>query len=92
MSKAEKFIEDCTRNCSNEMTFEDGSGSHNYVPWLTPDQALRAVEIAREEMISKAFDWLKFNLQDYAGEDSCRNSVPFDKCIFEDFKQAMKDE
>ena len=92
MSKAEKFISDYTRNCSNEMTFEDGSGSHNYIPWLTPEQALRAVEIAKEEMISKAFEWLKSNLQDYAGEDSCRNSVPFDKGIFEDFKQAMKDD
>ena len=57
MSKAEQFIKDCTRGCSNEMVFEDGSGSHLYEPWLTPDQALRAVEIereAQEEKLSKA--------------------------------------
>ena len=58
MSKAEKFIEDYTRNCSNEMTFEDGSGSHNYAPWLTPDQALKAVEIAREEITERACEYL----------------------------------
>ena len=43
MTKAEQFIIDCTRTCSNELT--DGS----YAEWLTPSQALRAVEIALEE-------------------------------------------
>ena len=61
MAKAEKFIEDYTRNCSNEMVFEDGSGSHNYDPWLTPDEARKAVEIAMEEMI----EWLKENADKY---------------------------
>ena len=46
---AEQFIQDCTRNCSNEMVFEDGSGAHVYEAWLTPDQARRAVEIAIED-------------------------------------------
>ena len=44
MAKAEQFIIDCTKTCSNELT--DGS----YAEWLTPYQALRAVEIALEEI------------------------------------------
>ena len=48
--KAEQFIKDCTRSCSNETTTL-GSYDHTYHKWLTPEQALAAVEIAREEMI-----------------------------------------
>ena len=56
MSKAEKFIKDCTRNCSNELiAFESRAGKEviSYNDWLTPDQARMAVEIAREEIIEK---------------------------------------
>ena len=49
MSRAEQFIKDYTRNCSNELCYEEGLGNL-YEPWLTPDQALRAVELAREEI------------------------------------------
>ena len=87
MSKAEKFISDCTRNCSNEMTFEDGSGSHNYAPWLTPDQALRAVEIAREEMIEKLRKWVA------SKNERCWYTFGYiDRHFDELLKQAMKDE
>ena len=61
MSKAEKFIQDYTRNCSNELcAVEDRFEKKviSYHEWLTPDQALRAVEIAREEMIEKACEYL----------------------------------
>lgn len=54
MSKAEKFIQDYTRNCSNELcAVEDRFGKKviSYHEWLTPDQARRAVEIAREETL-----------------------------------------
>ena len=62
MSKAEKFIDDCTRNCSNEIWSPypqisndvrriDGESAKEFSPWLTPDQARKAVEIAREEMM-----------------------------------------
>jgi hypothetical protein len=53
MSRAEKFISDCTRNCSNELVaVESRAGKKvvSYHEWLTPDQARRAVEIAREEI------------------------------------------
>ena len=67
--KAEQFIKDYTNHCSNEMVFEDGSGSHLYEPWITPDQALRAVEIAREEMIEKAQDWIADTFKYDGSED-----------------------
>lgn len=56
MSKAEKFIQDCTRNCSNLLyrDYVQGFDKTVYQPWLTPDQARKAVEIAREEMMEKA--------------------------------------
>ena len=44
IAKAEQFIRDYTKRCSNELT--DGS----YHEWLTPDQARRAVEIAMEKV------------------------------------------
>ena len=56
MSSAEKFIEDYTMNCSNELcAVEDRFGKKviSYHEWLTPDQARSAVEIAREELIDK---------------------------------------
>ena len=48
MSKAEKFIQDYTRSCSN-IEYTQGVYEPSYQPWLTPDQAREAVEIAREE-------------------------------------------
>lgn len=40
LEEANQFIRDCTRTCSNETI------SGLYESWLTPEQALRAVEIA----------------------------------------------
>lgn len=86
MSRAEKFIQDYTRNCSNQSKWgvETPNKSIIYVqPWLTPDDARRAVEIAREEVIEKACKWLQCHYRVIDGE-------------VEDFiwslKQAMKDE
>ena len=58
MSRAEKFISDCTRNCSNQYDFpehfENGiKRLKEYQPWLTPDQARSAVEIAKEETLQE---------------------------------------
>ena len=56
MSRAEKFIEDYTRGCSNELcAVEDRFGKKviSYHEWLTPEQARRAVEIEREELIEE---------------------------------------
>ena len=53
--RVEKFIQDCTRNCSNEFEPQKAPPSV-YNPWLTPDQARKAVEIAREEIIKIMLD------------------------------------
>ena len=61
MSKAEKYISDCTRNCSNELiAHESRAGKEviSYNEWLTPDQARKAVEIARKEVIEQTAEWL----------------------------------
>ena len=96
MSKAEKFIQDCTRNCSNELVaVESRAGKEvvSYHEWLTPDQARRAVEIAREEMI----EWLKDNASKYiinttpSYPDADFNAIIGGKC-WEDLKQATKHE
>lgn len=49
MSKAETFIQNYTRNCSNECCDAEGS----YHPWLSIDEARKAVEIAREETLKE---------------------------------------
>ena len=59
MNKARQFIKDYTRGCSNELcAVEDRYGKKviSYHEWLTPEQALAAVEIARKELIEKACD------------------------------------
>ena len=50
MSKAEEYIKAYTRGCSNELV---GGGYHE---WLTPENALAAVELAREEMVKDAIE------------------------------------
>ena len=58
MSRAEKFIQDCTRNCSNELiSVESRAGKEvvSYHEWLTPDQARITVKIEGEERIEKVY-------------------------------------
>ena len=89
MSKAEKFIQERTKNCSNAIydPYDTGDAITIYAPWLTPDQAKKAVEIAKEEMIEKVCEYLEpkiwaMNMGDQKFTDEC----------IEDLKQAMKDE
>ena len=61
MSKVSEYIEQQTRNGSNEYEF-NGKNSGIYkglVPWLTPEDAMTAAQIAREEVIGKAVEWFK---------------------------------
>lgn len=85
MSKARQFIKDCTRGCSNETT-PVGSFDHTYHEWLTPEQALAAVEIAREELIDKACEYLEENLLDFWSQKITNTDY-----FIEDFKQAMEE-
>lgn len=56
-SKAQQYIWDYTKNCSNKLLFEDKDHNEYYEPWLTPDHALSAVQIAKEEFIERAIEW-----------------------------------
>ena len=61
----EEFVKEYTNNCSNELcAVEDRYGKKvlSYREWLTPEQALRAVELAREEMIDKAYKYINYQL------------------------------
>lgn len=89
MTKATQFIQDCTRNCSNELcAVEDRYGKKviSFHEWLTPEQALRAVELARNEMIEKAVEWLYQQLNE--GGMECGNILFFVEC----FRKAMEAE
>ena len=57
----EEFIKEYTMGCSNDIT-PIGDYDHIYQEWLTPEQALRAVELAREEMIDKAYKYINYQL------------------------------
>ena len=59
MSKAENYIRDYTKRCSNavEGCNQDAYYSEGlYQPWLTPENALAAVEIERQEVIDEIED------------------------------------
>ncbi len=89
MSRAEEFIREHTRNCSNYTgVINKKTCEGYYVPWLAPDQARRAVEIAREETYDKIRHWLMYHINDYVVEGKGRD-IDF---IFDDIKQAIKDE
>jgi len=56
MTKAEQYIKNYTRRCSNELVSE---GFHE---WLTPDNALRVAEISKQETIDKACEFIQKTL------------------------------
>lgn len=98
MSKAEKFISEHIRNCSNVVAYSgmiEGS-EFRYHEWLTPDQARRAVEIAREEIVEKVTNYLNSKLYDWVqishfGRREYPDTIMKRDFIY-DLKQAMKDE
>ena len=92
MSKAEKFIKDYTNHCSNIIINNTQFGGvEETQPWLTPDNARKAVEIAREGVIEKAYDAYCKVCGHYAHTTPvhiCRQACDY----YKDFKQTMKDE
>ena len=86
MSKAEKYINENTRNAYNYNSYEQDP-----TPWLTPEDARKAVEIAREEMIDKAIGWIEeinnhHHIMRYS--DSCEPPISE---LAEWFKNYMKE-
>ncbi|SEA78791.1 hypothetical protein SAMN04487851_11423 [Prevotella sp. tc2-28] len=90
MSKAEEFIQDYTRNCSNEFEPQKAPPSV-YNPWLTPNEARKAVEIAREEVIEKACEYLDLHCNEVKTED---NGIAgwIDNEFIDNFRKAMRNE
>lgn len=89
MNKVEQYIKKHTKLYCNISA--DGTKT----PWLTPDQARMAVEIAREEI----YEWLrKISFDDYkvVDRESYRMGFPYDYIdvhgLINNLKQAMKDE
>lgn len=92
--KAEKFIKDYTRHCSNELcSVEDKYGKKviSYHEWLTPEQALSAVAIEREEVIEKACKFLKEHREEVRTED---NGIIgwIEDCFIENFKKYLEEQ
>jgi hypothetical protein len=71
MSRTEKFIEEHTNT-----TYNYNSYAQDPIPWLTPDQARRAVEIAREETLLEVAAWIS-------------DTFIFSKQAKEDFSQTF---
>ena len=94
MTKAEKFIKDYTNSCSNELiSVQDRFHNEviSYREWLTPEQALRAVEIEREELLDKACDaYCKVcgHFPHSVPTHICRHDCSY----FSDFKKYIKGE
>lgn len=89
MSKAEKFIEEHTKD-----SFNYNSYAQDPIPWLTPDQARKAVEIARDEI----YEWLEENAANFVGLADDEHTPIGDtkafygtKSLIHYLKQAMKD-
>ena len=82
MTRAEQYIKDYTRGCSNELgstQYNDGKKIISYHEWLTPENAMAVAEIAREEVIGKACEWLR----------TCNYTFPYK--MIEEFKKAMEE-
>lgn len=92
MSKAEKFIQDNTKNCSNRIDFV-GDNDLVHHPWLFPNEARRAVEIAKEEI----YEWLRDNIFEDKYLDLRKMGIEYAfygykvDTLINDLKQAMKD-
>ena len=90
MSKAEIFISDCTMNGSNQIINGNyGTIIPHFEPWLTPDDARKAVEIAREEMIEKMKFYIENMVSDITFSDIDGNDNYDLNKFIGDLKQAM---
>jgi len=91
MSKAEDFIREHTRNCSNTVAYSgiiEGS-ELKYHEWLAPDQARKAVEIAREEI----YNWLSNHYRDYMYNPTGKKlEAFFGGDMINDLKEVIGDE
>ena len=80
---AEEYIKAYTRGNSNELV---GGGYHE---WLTPENALAAVELAREELVKKVVEVEVFDDWQY-GKDADRIAQPAIKLRCPELKIGQK--
>lgn len=80
MNKSKEFIKSHTHYGSNKMI----ASSNEYHEWLTPEQALRAIEIEREELVDRAWEWVENNVLSINQQDKSR-------LYFEQFINYMED-
>ena len=88
MSKAEDYIREHTSHCSNSY-WDKNDGESNF-PWLSPDQARRAVEIAREEIIESVVEFLSKEENIPLWDDNSGNFGCDDLLLIKKLKQAIK--
>ena len=80
---AEEYIKAYTRGNSNELV---GGGYHE---WLTPENALAAVELAREEMMKDAIDaQVSYLANERTGMKNLRAELPMGTEL--DFGERVK--
>lgn len=96
MEKVEQYIQEHTRNCSNEIGYcHNKTRNHNHVfySWLTPFHAENAAHIAREETVKEVCEWIKKNVYSYTWYDfkQYEIGVETDKLI-EDLKKYFVNE
>lgn len=60
MEKVEQYIKEHTKETSSPIIDWNGNIAI-YQPWLTPKDARRVAEIAREETIKEVCEWIKYN-------------------------------
>lgn len=89
MKRVEQYIKDYTRNCSNEIIGWDKNMFPIYQDWLTPDQARKAVEIAREEIIKDILHKLSVFLDNK--DDRDYYTVGYIKRHLEDLKKHLEE-
>ena len=68
MEKVDEFIQEYTRNCSNEIGYchnKTRNHTHVFYPLLTPSQAESVAQIAMEETIKEVCEWLNSHYRDY---------------------------
>ena len=92
MSRAEKFILESTNYGSSDIIGWDNNGLPIYNPWLTPDQARKAVEIAMEEIIEKAQDWIADTFKYDGSEDFNGGANDAMSMLLDDFTNYIKGE
>ena len=89
MSKAEEFIQENTKNCSSDIIGWDDNGLTVYQPWLTLEQARKALKIEREEI----YEWLANHYRDYMHNPTGKKlEAFFGGDMINDLKEAMGDE